>query len=546
MPDPLKLEDISPDAIEDAERYCTQLLQEAYPSLDLSSGRVIRELVVNTAALLVAGTRQDYDRMRRAMSPLEIIANPELADPEIVDSIYSNYRISRTAGTFARGSVAIIISERTTVAVPVDTVFDANGLQFELERAYVGVTTQDAVVSSGERLIEARPDGTYVFTVPVVAKEPGEEYRLLRGTRLTASPALTAVVDITVASDFEGGSAEETNEELVDRIQAAIAQPSFSGRSNTEAKLREALPLLRAVSQVGFGDSEMVRDRRNIFQWSTGGKADIYVQTASVPTAVRITRECLYDSASGAWQGIIGRDDAPGFYTVSAVVPRGTVEFAGSLPIVSEERGLDLSPETDWVHQVEDLRDGAYSRYQTAIVRFTDTPPENGETAREYDFYLLRLPDIRTLHNLTIDRSERPECADMLIRAAVPAFTSVTLDVKTRSGTAKPDVNAIKRAVAARVNALGFSLGRLPVGLIIDAANSVLERGGTTSVTPIDMTAMIYPPDTVPNERIVLQDIHELVIPNLPERGVSQRTTVFYLPVTSISVSVTPMSALAI
>ena len=69
------------------------------------------------------------------------------------------------------------------------------------------------------------------------------------------------------------------------------------------------------------------------------------------------------------------------------------------------------------------------------------------------------------------------------------------------------------------------------MALVVDAAQGALESGGTYTFTPINMYAEIYPPDTVPDGKITVVDVNELVIPNLPERGVSQRTTVFYLPV---------------
>ena len=92
----------------------------------------------------------------------------------------------------------------------------------------------------------------------------------------------------------------------------------------------------------------------------------------------------------------------------------------------------------------------------------------------------------------------------------------------------------------------GFAIGRLPMALVVDAAQGAVEGGGSYTFTPLNMSAEIYPPDTTPDGKITLIDVNELTIPNLPERGVSQRTTVFYLPVAAINVIVNPMSVLAI
>ena len=544
----LNFSDISPAAIDQAEEYLRTMLVEEYPSLDAGEGRVIRTHVINIAAILHAVNRQDFDNLRRSFSPLEITADPDLADPDIVDAVYANYHVTRELGNKATGQIAIIISDLVTTAVPNTAVFTSNGLNFVLTQTYIGVTTADAVISSTERLIEERADGSYVFTVPVVAAAVGEQYRMKRNARFTAVPAIAGATDLQAAADFEGGLAAETNAELVARTQQGIAPQVFSGRAQVAAMFQEEVTALVDISQVGLGDPEMLRDRDNIFQSSHGGKADLYVQTQDVPDEIKVVKECTY-VGSQEWQFTLFRDDAPGFYLVTPVVVKDTVNFSGSLEIVSEQRAYDLTLETDWVQAITDVQQAAYTRYQTAIVKFKDptTPTTTVVGAKvEYDVYVLRMPDIKTLNDLTVDRSKRPEAGDYLVKAAIPALTAVSLQIHQRAGTADPDVDAVKQAVASRVNSLGFSIGRLPIALIIDAAQGALELGGTAVITPVDMYAFIYPPDTVPNGRIMVRNVNELVIPNLPARGVSQRTTVFYLPEASISIAVVPMPSLSI
>jgi len=544
----LAFTDIDPDLIDQAEDYLVNFLQEQFPSRDFSKGRVTRELVINIAAELHAINREDIDRLLKSFSPVVIAQDPSAADPDIVDAVYGNYGVTRYDGNKATGNVAIIISDLLTTAVPDTTIFTANGLNYVVTQAYVGVTTSDAVLTSAERLIEERPDGTYVFTVPVIAANVGEAYRAERGERFTASPAITGVIDIEAASDFEGGTDEETNAELVERTKQGVAPKVFSGRVQVAALIQEQYPQLVNMSQVGLGDPEMLRDRDNIFQMSTGGKTDLYVQTALTPEEIKVVKSCTYVGAN-EWQATIGRDDAPGFYLIDSVVQHNLTAFEGSLEITSETRGLDLTPETDWVHSVTGMVQGAYSRYQTAVVRFKDpdTPVDTsaGDTT-DYDFYILRAPDVKTLHDLTIARNRRPQNGDYLVRAAVPALAFVSLEIQYRSVTAAPDRDQIKQAIYSKINSFGFAIGRLTLAHIIDAAQGALESGGTYTFTPINMYAEIYPPDTVPNGKITVVDVNQLDVPYLPARGVTQRTTVFYLPLSAINVILTPMSTLAI
>jgi len=542
MADELNFSDISSTAIEQAEDYLVQLLQEEYPSLDLTKSRVIRDQVIRPAAILRALDREELDKLRASFSPLTITEDPAAADDAMVDAVYANYHIERFDGTKATGVVAIIISSLTTTAVPEETVFTANGMTFVLTQPYVGVTAEESIVSSSERLIEERSDGSYVFTVPVVATAVGEQYRIERSTRFTAVPAVPNTIDLQATQDFEGGTDEETNAALTARVQAGIAPEIFSARAQVESLLRDQLPGLKAVSQVGLGDVEMLRDRHNLFLASTGGKADLYVQTADYPSEIKLTKECTY-VGSNQWQFALLRDDAPGFYLVTAIVRAGTLAFEGSLEVIEEIRGLDLTLETDWIHDIADLLEGAYTRYQTTVVKFEDplTPLATVVGAKaDYDVYVLRQPDIKTLNDLTIDRLRRPHGGDYLIRAAVPALTTVSMLVQYRPGVAAPDVASIKTAVASRANSLGFTTGKLYMSQLADAVYTVIDPKSAI-VTPLDMHAFIYPPDLTPLSWIELRNVDVLVIPDLPNRGVSQRTTCFSLAPSDVSVAVAPM-----
>jgi hypothetical protein len=202
------------------------------------------------------------------------------------------------------------------------------------------------------------------------------------------------------------------------------------------------------------------------------------------------------------------------------------------------------------VQQIEGgLLEGAYSRYQTAAVTFEDTSTDPSTVAGatlEYDFYILRMPSIEDANDLTVDRSKRPPTGDYLVRAPVPAIMGVSLLVHQRPNTGTINQNTMKQAVASRANSIGFNTGKMYMSLLCDAAQGTLETLGTALVTPVDMWAYIYPPDTVPDSRIELRDPDLLEIPDLPSRGVSQRTTCFYLDQADVSVSIVPMSTKSI
>ena len=86
-----------------------------------------------------------------------------------------------------------------------ETIFTAGELTFGVEQPFVAVENLDAVTTEQDRLITQRSDGTFSFTVPVIATDVGEEFRIKRGTRVTVEPEVPGQIDALASADFEGG-----------------------------------------------------------------------------------------------------------------------------------------------------------------------------------------------------------------------------------------------------------------------------------------------------------------------------------------------------
>jgi hypothetical protein len=556
MADVTSLDELDEEKVDQADDFLATALGETHPRLDLTPGRVNRDILVRPNALLRSLEREDLDRERRSHSLLEISEDPALADDDIVDGVLSNLLVTRKAGERSDGLVAIVISANVTTAVPEGTLFTANGFDFTVTTSYVGVTDPAAVLTEQERLIEARGDGTFVFTVPVEAVDDGSDAQITKNTRFTVSPSIANQIDVFAPEDFTQGLNEETTEELVERAQEGIAPSVFSGRIQIQSLIGDAdqggLSDIKASSIVGFGDPEMLRDRHNIFETSHGGKADIYTQTELSPQLVKLTLlATLIDATNKIWQLSMDRDTAPAFYVISSIVPKNEDTFVGTLQIVQEIRGLDLSLRDghDKTPDIVGLVEGAFTAFQTSVVQFIDPDTDTAglvenESTQEYDVFVFQMANIKTLQDLSIRDKRNPQ-ADYLMRAPAPAFTAVSLQVQRLDGQ-DPDADAIRTAVSDRVNSLGFNTGRLPSSVITDAAHDALDKKGTYVVTPLDMFAFLYPPDTVPSGRILLRDPNLLEIPDLPDRGVTQRTAMFFLRPDDVSVDITNMETVQI
>lgn len=542
--------ELDPAVVAQNEVFLVTFLQEQYPSLDLSEGRVLRNLLIRPAAQFYTLNQTNITNLQDSMSIVAIEANPALADPSYVDAVLSNYRITRFPGALSTGQITIVIQNLITTPVQAGTVFTANGYTYTALQSYVGVTDSAAITSGQQFLIVKRNDGLYAFTIPVTATAVGTLYNAKQGTRFTSVPTIAGVVDLFATADFAGGLDQETNQDLVDRFKLALSPAVFSGRANINSLMTSLFPGLQATSIIGYGDPEMLRDRHNLFGIATGGKADIYARTAMLPVGVDLTKVAtLVDKTNQIWQFSIGRDEAPGFYTISSILPLNSTPDQGGFEIVSDTRGLDLTSTDDaFVPQIANLVEGAYSRYQTAVVQFidpdTDTSGLTANTSQQsYQVTVLAMPNIADLQDLAVNRGRRNPQADYLVRAPVPAFSQVNLTVLYADPAPAPDVNAIKTAVVNRVSGLNFLMGQLPASVIYQAVQEAIAGTGTMVQAPIDMIVSIRKPG---GDSIRARSADEIVIPDLPAEDVTSRTTIFYMGIGDVGVTVRKIPALPV
>lgn len=542
----LAISDLATTDVQQAEQLLVEFLQDEYPSMDLSQGRVLRELLIRPAAIFHVLNDENMDRLRRSFSIQQIGQDPTLASDDIVDGVMSNLLLSRDDGAKAAGQVRIIISALVTTPVDSGSIFTANDLQFRSTRAFVGVTSASSVIGTGSRLISARSDGNYEFLVDVEADDTGTEYNVAIGQRFTVSPTIPRLIDVQAAIDFSGGRVTEDNAALVNRVQNGLSPRTMAGRSHIEALLRDEYDDLADISIIGFGDDEMRRDAHNLFSVGTGGKVDIYVRTATAPERVIITATAtMQDSVNKRLSATFTRDQMAGVYDLLAVYGADTTPFqlddenepslVDTLAISSKAWSYNATRTGDeFVPDIFTAAEAAFTRYRTLVTNFIDPSSTlaNGETAT-YQFYVLKMPDIASIQDFVNDRDRRGPATDYLVKAPVPAMCSIGVSVAARV-TGEVDASAIKNAIASRINALGFSIGHLPGSVVIDAAQGQLPSDAVLDL-PINMLGKLYLPDGT-NRTIAGAD--ELRVPNVGDSSVSARTVGWFVRTSDIDVSV--------
>jgi hypothetical protein len=535
------LSELDTDAVQQIREQQQQLIAETYPEYQTRRG-VISGVLLRVQAALEAAVRTYIDRILQSLSLLDITNNPELADPELVDRTLSNYRIPRLQGVAAEGQVTIVISTRSPVTVPSGSRFTGNGVAFQTVLPFAARLTQGTIISATDRLLQPLGDGTYAFTIDVQAVEVGVSGLLRLGTRIDPAQPPRGFLRAFAAKDFSGGRDTETNEELIARLDEGAATKAYSNRITTTAMIlnEEEFASTIAVSMIGHADPEQLRHKHGIFPVAHGGRVDVYVRTSGVPLSLRVRKTCTLTSQTadgGVFQFTLGRDEVPGCYDVEAVIPVGTSDTLSGFTVLSEQRGIDLTGDTP-VPDIVSAVEAAFTRYQTLTVRFVDPADAVVSMAvddvKDYDIIVRYMPQIADLQAFLGHRDRCPPMADILVRAAIPCFTSINFDIRKRAVTTIDDtlVGQIRQAVAAAVNATGF-LGQLHASALADVVQDLLPTGTWTS--GFDMFGKVLRPDGTFS---YIRDQAVLTVPAAPALMIGGRTVAFLVDPADIGIAV--------
>jgi hypothetical protein len=337
----------------------------------------------------------------------------------------------------------------------------------------------------------------------------------------------------------------------MDLMMSGMSTRAYSNRPMIEAMIRnasedeyetvtDAFADILDMSIIGMGDDEMDRDQHWIFPVSGGGKTDLYVRSQRLPANVAVTKSALLIQkvgSDGIWQTSIARDDAPGFYEVSNIRVTDTEADGTNYAIQTETRGADLTGD-DYIPDVTTTTEAGFTRFQTSVITFLDTDTDTstltvGVDTQDYDITVKAMPLVSEIQQFLGDRDVVNPAGDHLVKAAVPCFVSVTVNVARSDSSVDVDEATLADALADYVNTRGFS-GYLYSTPLSAAGIAVLETG--TTISSLTMTGRILAPDST---EIALADPEVLTIPDQPTIYVTSRTVVFILDPDDVTVVIT-------
>lgn len=534
------LNDLDPTLVTSELDTLVERMQELHPDADFKRGP-FHDTVAYYHAQLSAGLRTNINRYLSARSLMEIQADPTLAEDDVVNGVLSNWGLERQAGSKAVGEVTIVLSDDTSVTLSNGAIFSANGQNFLTDQVYTAKDNEDLILTDSDRLLTALSDGNYAFTVFVEAENAGSAGMLKKDVALTPESPPSNFVTAYATSDFTGGDDEETNEELLARLQQGIAAKTCSNRVNMAAMLREITAFARVVdmSIIGYGDEEMIRDQHTIFPISGGGRVDWYLrsQAALLHTSLTKTATLIEKTAGnhGIWQFSVVKTDAPGFYEIRNIRPTESTDTDGGFEITEDIRGLDLTG-SGLIPDIDTQLEGAYSYYQTATIRFEDTITDTtdldvGDT-QDYDVEAVGMPLIDTLQQHMNNRDYRSVTHDCLIKAPVPCFVQLSFTIYKRADEDDPDTDAIKLALIDAVHSVSF-VGRLYASQLYDVIHGYLT--GQMRVGAIDMFGRIRCPD---DTTVYLRDPAVLEVVDDATKLTTANTVQFFVESDDISITI--------
>ena len=481
-----RIEDISSDEFENAVQTVVAGIKAGDPRIDTRLGTVVRSLLVNPEARIDAVVSKQIDFTRRASS-LKSMRDDEEAgievDPEDLKAVMSNFGISSSPGTKARGLVKVSVAGGSQAyGVPEGAKFEtSDGMSFiATSKVVAEIPPEDEEERTGNSILYQGVSGNF-FLVPVIASEVGARYNIPKGTSLSTDAQVYTFVSAEAYKSFDGGSDVSNIGETIDKIPSRLSIRGFVSKNACEGMLRDEFdegdnPIV-ACSTVGYGNRAQRRDRHNPFGVGIGGRIDLYVRNFG--DLYTVTKEVPGEKISdGRYFIQISPEDFPGSCWVKFVSDIKT-DVNSPLSFTCRRATEDSDLNGTW-HDISLSRNKAEAFntiWQRLEVVADEVPPLDEEpTPRMFKVTAYCLPEAVELQNYVDREDVRSVSTDVVVRC--PIICNVTVDALVVYDPANPiDVEDAKSRIRKYINGLGF-VGRLTRSEIVH----ILKNCGAVSV----------------------------------------------------------------
>ena len=492
-------------------------------NIDARPGTVINELVVKTCAGVFAGSEASF---AKTLDNLDI----QSAEDRYAEQILRNYGLeTQTAGP-GSGYILMLTDSDEDLVVRKTVNFLTGPYTIVLSRDYIGTKDYSDVSSEIYLPLKKYNEEYYYMLVPGVTTQDVLN-PILPGTSLEPSQDVTGLVSAEVASPFLTTRKSRTLDDLKEEVVNGVSAKIMAGPAHIKALLEESEEIaVLDSSVVGMNDVEMLRDNKNIFGASSGGYVDIYTKTAEYAHSKEITKKAQRLSQD-RYSVFINKDDAPGFYNINSVI-YGDNTKTTDMDMFSYTFGVDQS-EAQFESYFPETKDARFSSYQNCVVEFDYPGIPEDVTEPLFTLEVSYMPDIALVQDFVSDPETRTPSADYVVKAAVPVFMSIEVVVSYNITGDRPDEQIIKNKVAEVVNSVPQGQKFLSGAEIACAIQE--EYPESVVKLPIVLDGFIF--DNA-GDIIYERSLNTLVVPSLPERGVTYRTAVFMVNPSNVDVRI--------
>jgi hypothetical protein len=442
-----------------------------------------------------------------------------------VAALAANFSITPKTGVFSTGTVNLFFSGPQDVVIVVGQGFTAaNGTRY--------FATQAVSVTRAQLSAQFDPvQGAYRLDIPAVQSSgSGPDFSIKAGNMVAIDGQTVNIALVTNLADFTASVAAETKRQLASRIINSASMRNFCSADSTEAAVGDD-PRVAAVSVIGAGDSEMIRDI--LFGGlHTLGMQDCYVYgseplidfVADQPLPLDFLPTFIFfghDLTAAGYDPLVPIGPNAGVIVAVRKVEFGTGSGSGFLPFGT------MAPGEDYVDEFFGPGSPATKNSPDEVwrLRVIKRPPAPATTIR-VTAYRINLP--ATLQIELVTNGKRAPTQGCLFKAFTVALLDVVATVKPLPGASSDPltyVNAIKDLIA-----------RTPIAGTIDQSdivNALVVAGADEVVLPISTTATIFYPDLA-TSTVVLGN--EIGGPSIERESFSARTIGFYPNNISISI----------
>lgn len=503
-------------------------ISQNYADIETGPGSVISELLIKLAAALQNEQYNNIATLNQGKSISSVMDSTTDSYSPVMDLIASNYNTIRSTGVQVSGKLKITVDRINNYSFNAGFVFTqpALNLNYTLINS-VRVSTTPTTALNEVQLYESQ--GFYYFILDVMAESVGPEYQVASGTVFTvaAENRLTGFVSATAYGNFTSGKAPETDKELIGKIKSNLGNTRFESAAGIANNFGKTFAGFQSLSVCGANDAEMVRSKQNALGISTFGKADVYVRSSMGPETLKIKKSAT-KTAENTWVMAIANADVPGFYDITAILPIiPNVNLGGTL-VRTKPIEFDFSfYPGQRNNEILLASEARFTKYQTAVITFTyaDSPSSPIGTTENFSVQATYQPDILEMQDLLLQDTTRLACADYLVKAAIPCDVTLKINlVKKRTTDTFESLNLqqLKKDIFTYVNTLPFGEALYASNIVNICHNYDIKHVDL----PVFMIGVITCPD---NTNIIIEDTDVLTIPQAIEKGVSPKTTLYFI-----------------